>query len=111
MINEKFLNLLTKNSIDFRDEEEISLKLLGSRKKLGILLFYQEDKRVVSFFNFGKTRILSKDFQSYEDLIKKIENLKKIEIEDKYLFFEAPICSKAKAYAQDIGWRVLHVSL
>ena len=87
--------------------ETILPKELGSRKKLKI--YFGVDSKsyyclilVVS----KKSRILKKEAMEFEELWERIKKLKDTNIKKKYLFLKAPICSKAKALLEELGWRV-----
>ncbi len=111
MLSDKLLKAFEQNGIHFEDLEQIDLELLASKKKLQIFLTCNTLTCKVLFVYPNKSRILMKNVDEFDELVQKIQNLKNVKIENKFLFFHSPICSKAKKYAQETYWKVLHVSL
>lgn len=89
--------------------EEIPLSLIKSRKKVKCFYGLHENKQTIFFISNSKSRILKKEFIALNDLVKKLETLKKIE--HKVYFFVAPICSKALDFANEDGWEIKNVSM
>ncbi len=90
------------NKANLQDYEQIALKDLNSR--LNIDCFYKNTS-VVFVFN-KKSRILTKDIEKLEELIKKLEKLKGINISQKSFILNSNICSKALLLAKSKSWQV-----
>lgn len=111
MKNNELILFLNKNGFNLSNWEEIPMKSLNSRKKMTCLFGLSNKKSIAIFANFGKSRVLKKDIEILQDLSKKLENLKHLDIENKIYILNAPICSKALLFAKKDNWKVLHVSL
>lgn len=111
MVEKRVYALLRDNGYVFDELQFIHVKELGSRKKIECFMGIKDDKYFALFFSVAKSRVLKGEFDKLEVLVAKMSSLKDVKIEDKFYFYGAPICSKALKYAQDLGWRVIHVPL
>jgi DNA-binding Lrp family transcriptional regulator len=99
---------LQKSGLIFKSLKKILPKELGSRKKIEIYLgvdiksFY-----VAIFFVTKKSRILQKEAKEFIELHKRLEKYNDSAIKKKYLYIEVPICSKAREFLEEKGWRVI----
>ncbi len=87
--------------------ETILPKEFGSRKKLKIYFGVDNNSYYCLILVVSKkSRVLKKEAIEFEELWKRVKKLKDTNIKKKYLFLKAPICSKAKALLEELGWRV-----
>lgn len=87
--------------------EEVLPKALGSRKK--VLLYVGIDLKgyyCLVMKLSKKSRVLRKEATELMALHEKLESYKDTKITKKYIWIEAPLCSKAKALLQEYGWKV-----
>lgn len=97
--------------LDFQDKKEISLKDLGSRKKLKCFYLLCNDENILLFCSFGKSRILRKDIDELEKLSIKFNEKFNEKFTKKIFMFTSAICSKALKEGEKIGWKIVHVSM
>jgi hypothetical protein len=97
-----------KNLI-FKSLESVLAKELGSRKKVALYVgvdlkgYYCLIMKLVK-----KSRVLRKEAIELMVLHEKMEKLKDTKIIKKYIWIDAPLCSKAKALMEEHGWKVWH---
>jgi len=87
--------------------EEVLPKALGSRKK--VLLYVGIDLKgyyCLVMKLSKKSRVLRKEATELMALHEKLESYKDTKITKKYIWIEAPLCSKAKGLLQEYGWKV-----
>ena len=89
--------------------ETVFPKELGSRKK--VELYIGVDLK--GFYCFviklsKKSRVLRKETEVFMRLHEKMEAYKDTKILKKYIWIQAPLCSKAKALLEKHGWKVWH---
>ncbi len=53
-----------------------------------------------------KSRFLHKDAKELDEIAQRVENNIGHLFRRRFLYLRAPLCSKAKGYLQDVGWRV-----
>ncbi len=91
----------------FRSLEPVDLKKLGTRKKVTLYLGVDTKGYYTMIMTLKKkSRILRKEATELMTLHDKLEQQMQTKIKKKYLFVEAPICSKAKALLENEGWVV-----
>lgn len=101
--------LQTKNII-FKSLKEISPKELGSRKKIALYLGVDLKGYYALVMQLEKkSRVLQKEVKELMALHEKTERYVDTKIMKKYIVIEAPLCSKAKAFMEENGWKVWHV--
>lgn len=86
---------------------EVTPKEIGIRNRLR--LFYGEKKKGVfdAFIIVSqKSRVLSKDGDKYFLIFEKLSNYVGHTFDKKYLFINAPLCSKADKLFRELGWSV-----
>ena len=89
--------------------EEVLPKILGSRKKVGLFVGVDLKGYYCLLIKLTKkSRVLRKEAEELMLLHGKIENYKDTKILKKYLWVQAPLCSKAKVFLEDNGWKVWH---
>ncbi|MBA1420509.1 MAG: hypothetical protein FAF03_06535 [Epsilonproteobacteria bacterium] len=91
--------------------EEIAPKTLGSRKKVSLYVGVDLKSYYCMMIKLSKkSRVLRKEVEELMVLHEKMEAYKKTKITKKYIWIEAPLCSKAKALLEENGWKVWNVA-
>jgi len=84
----------------------ITPKELGTRKKIELYFGVDVDGYYCTVFYLAKkSRVLRKEAGELMELHKRLEKYKDTKIRKKYIWIEAPLCSKAKALMESEGWR------
>ena len=106
-----------RNLIDKLQSKNIVLKELipidikkefNSRKKIRLYLGVDLNKYYVCIIEVKKkSRILQKEALEIMEFHKRLEKFNDSTIKKKYIYIEAPICSKAKELLRKEKWRVL----
>ncbi len=105
----EIVDFLQEKNLVFKSLVPIELKALGSRKKIAIYLGVDLKKYYASIFHIEKkSRILKKEALEIMVLHEKLELFKESKITKKYIYIQAPLCSKAKALMQENQWTVWH---
>jgi len=92
----------------FKSLKPISVKELGSRKKIDIYLGVDLKKYYCCIIHINKkSRILQKEAKELIGFHKKLEEYNDSIIKKKYIYIQSPLCSKAKALFEEEGWIVL----
>ena len=105
----EIIHLLQRENLLFKSLNPIETKLLGSRKKIDIYLGVDLKKYYSCVIHIKKkSRILKKEAEEIMMLHKKLERYKEIIIKKRYIYIDAPLCSKAKALFQEQKWTVWH---
>ncbi len=100
---------MNKKNIICKSLEEVQPKELGSRKKVELYVgvdlkgYYCLMVKLVK-----KSRVLRKEATELMLLHEKIQTYKDTQITKKYIWIEAPLCSKAKALLEENKWKVYH---
>lgn len=92
-----------KNNIDINTYAQLDPKEIKIRKKLKI---YQKENTLLLQIS-QKSRILQKDVEIYENIVKKIEEYLNKSIQVKQIAIDAPLCSKAKVKFEIFGWHLI----
>ena len=98
-----------KKNVICKSLETVLPKALGSRKKIALYVgidlkgYYCLIMKLVK-----KSRVLRKEAIELMALHEKMERYKDTKITKKYIWIEAPLCSKAKALLEESGWKVWH---
>lgn len=91
----------------FKEIKQIEPKELGSRKKILIYDAIGVDKKYYSIFVVdAKSRFIRKSAEGLIELCNKLIEVKKHNYKYKVLLISSPLCSKAKAFLEENGWRV-----
>jgi len=103
----EILHLLQENDLLFKSLKPISIKELGSRKKIDLYLGVDLKKYYACIIHIRKkSRILSKEALELMEFHTKLEIFNESKINKKYIYIQAPLCSKAKALFKEQKWRV-----
>ncbi|MEA2027708.1 MAG: hypothetical protein U9N49_01860, partial [Campylobacterota bacterium] len=106
----KIVETLGQKNIIFKSLRQIDPIELGSKKKIAIYLGTLVDNYYGIVLSVErKSRILTKDTLSYNDLHQKAQEYNDSKINKKYILIDAPLCSKAKAKLQEEGWSLFHL--
>ena len=103
------IDYLQEKQIIFKSFKEIKPKELGSRKKVTLYIGVDLKKYYALVMVLEKkSRILTKEAKELIVLHEKIEKYMDSKIKKKYIRISAPLCSKAKAFLIENGWKVWH---
>jgi len=103
----ELLDLLQSKNLLFKSLKPIDLKRFNSRKKIDLYLGVDLKKYYACIIHIKKkSRILSKEALELMEFHQKLERLNESKIKKKYIYIQAPLCSKAKALFKDEGWKV-----
>jgi hypothetical protein len=103
----EILHLLQEKKLLFKKLKPIELKALGSRKKIDLYLGVDLKKYYACIIHINKkSKILSKEALELMEFHKKLELLNDSKIKKKYIYIQAPLCSKAKALLKEEKWIV-----
>jgi hypothetical protein len=99
---------LQSKRLIFKSLKSISPKELGSRKRIEIYLGVDLDRYYSCIIHINKkSRVIQKDAKELMALHKKLEEYNSSAIKKKYIYIQAPLCSKAKKLLKENGWRIL----
>jgi len=99
---------LQASNLVFKSLKPIDLKALGSRKKIDLYLGVDLKKYYACIIHVSKkSRILQKEAEILMAFHPQLEAYNESTIKRKYIYIQAPLCSKAKALFEENGWRVL----
>ncbi len=88
--------------------ETVSLAALGSRKRIDLYLGVDLDRYYCSVWHVRKrSRVVQKEVREWLALHARLEAHTDRTIRKRYVWIEAPLCSKAKALLETEGWKVL----
>jgi len=103
----EIVHLIQEKKLLFKSLKPIEPKELGTRKKIAIYLGVDLKKYYACILHINKkSRILSKEAKEIMELHQKLEVLNDSKINKKYIYVQAPLCSKAKALFEEEKWRV-----
>jgi hypothetical protein len=103
----EILHLLQEKKLLFKKLKPIELKALGSRKKIDLYLGVDLKKYYACIMHINrKSKILSKEALELMEFHKKLELFNDSKIKKKYIYIQAPLCSKAKALLKEEKWIV-----
>ena len=101
------VELLQKKKLVFKSLKPIDIKELGSRKKIEIYLGVDLKSYYACIIHINKkSRILSKEAIELMQFHKRLEDYNDSKINKKYIYIQAPLCSKAKALFKEEKWMV-----
>lgn len=96
-----------EKDILFKDIQEVSVKELGSRKKIVIYAATTVSKEYCSIFIIdAKSRFLRKNAEELEKLNQKLIEYMGHNFKKKELLISSPLCSKAKKQLEENKWGV-----
>ncbi|CAA6821308.1 MAG: Unknown protein [uncultured Sulfurovum sp.] len=103
----EIVDFLQTKKLVFKSLTPIELKSLGSRKKINLYLGVDLKKYYSCILHINKkSRILQKEALELMLLHEKLEVLNESKIHKKYIYIQAPLCSKAKALMEEAKWTV-----
>ena len=106
----EIVDILSDKKIFLKSFEEMNLSSLNSRKKIKIYLgVTQKLYYTVVFVVNQKSRILLKASMEMQKLAKKLVLLRNHNFKHKILIISSPLCSKAKSFLEQDGWKVVEV--
>jgi len=97
-------HILKKFNIDTTNFTMIDPKKIGVRKKVDI--FANQNYTTIYIHSAGKSRILQKDVEAFEKIIKKIQEYFNTIVKEQHIFIDSPLCSKAKTKFENNDWKV-----
>ncbi len=98
---------LREAGLIFKSLSPILPAALGSRKRIGIYRAVDTKGYYAAVFVVEKkSRFLRKDAEAIEALFDVLERHIDAKVPAKYLILAAPLCSKAKAFLEEHGWKV-----
>jgi len=105
----EIVHLLQEKKLLFKSLRSIEPKELGTRKKITIYLGVDLKKYYACILHISKkSRILRKEATELMELHKKLEIYNDSKINKKYIYIQAPLCSKAKTLFEENKWTVWH---
>lgn len=105
----EIVEVIQKKKLLFKFLKPIEVKTLGSRKKIAIYLGVDLKKYYACILHISKkSRILRKEANELMEFHKKLEIFNESKITKKYIYIQAPLCSKAKALFESEKWTVWH---
>lgn len=97
----------TNKNILFKNIKKISIKDLGSRKKIEIYSATGIDSNYYAIFIIdAKSRFIRKNAEELIELYGKLADFEKHNFKKKELLISSPLCSKAKKFLKENGWSV-----
>jgi len=103
----EIVHVLQAKKMLFKKLKPIELKVLGSRKKIDLYLGVDLKKYYACIIHINKkSKIFSKEALELMEFHKKLEVLNDSKIKKKYIYIQAPLCSKAKALFKEQKWTV-----
>jgi len=105
----EIVDLLHEKNLIFKSLKPIDVKSLGSRKKIDLYLGVNLKKYYACIIHITKkSRILQKEAIELMEFHSKLEAYNESKITKKYIYIEAPLCSKAKTILETNKWVVWH---
>lgn len=100
-------HILKKFDINTTNLTMIEPKELGLRKKVDI--FMDNSHKTAYIHTAGKSRVLQKDVEVFENIILKLQEHFHTTVNKKHIFIDSPLCSKAKAKFENNNWKVYSI--
>ncbi len=92
----------------FKKLREIQPKELGIRNRIRLFDALDLSGEYSALFVVAqKSRVLRKDVEKYETILRKLETAVGHGFKHRLLMLDAPLCSKAKALFIERGWRLV----
>ena len=100
---------LQEKRLVFKSLKQIDIKKeFGSHKKIDLYLGVDLKKYYTCIIHISKkSRILRREAKQLMEFHKRLERYNDSKIKKKYIYIEAPICSKAKALLENKGWVIM----
>lgn len=91
-----------------KDIIKIDAKDLKIRKKIDIYSAKNDNEQnCIYLYISQKSRVLQKEVEKVEEIYNKIKEYTKTDYENRVIFIDAPLCSKAKTKFEENGWSIL----
>ena len=104
----ELVETLRKSGALFKRLAPLELKPLGVRKRMDAYEGVDEKGMYAAVFHVEKkSRILVKEAGEYRQILETVESARGHKIKRPFLVTSAPLCSKAKAYLEEHGWKVV----
>lgn len=101
------INYINEKGILFSSLMQLDNKSLGNKKNITLFSAIDLKKRYwLILITHNTSKILNKDVSVFESLFEKSKDFLDHNFAQKALFFNAPICSKAKQHLQLLGWKL-----
>lgn len=108
----EIVDFLQTKQLIFKSLTEINPKELETRKKIHIYLGVDLKQYFSCIMHIQKkSRVLQKEANELMLLHEKLEVYNDSKINKKYIYIEAPLCSKAKNLMEENGWVVWHKAI
>ena len=105
----KIVEQMNQKNLICKSLVEVLPKELGSRKKVALYMGVDLKGYYCLVMKLSKkSRVLRKEVTELMMLHEKMESYKDTKIMKKYIWIEAPLCSKAKALLEEHNWKVWH---
>jgi len=102
------IDTLTAHRILCPKLHPVSVRELGSRKRIDLYLGVDAKGYYCSVMHLNKkSRVLSKEAAELMALHARLETLQDTSIRKRYIWVEAPLCSKAQGLMEAEGWKFL----
>ncbi len=103
----ELVEYLSRHQIVCKRLKEVTLKSLGSRKKIKLYVGVNLKGYYCSVMILEKkSRVLRKEVGELITLQEKLERHEDTKISKRYIRMTAPLCSHAKAILEENGWKV-----
>ncbi len=103
----ELVEFFKKRGIIFRSLRPLDPKALGIKKRLELFEGVDLEGAFVLVMKIArKSRVVQKEAQQLEVLAKEIESKVGHRFKYRYMIIQAPLCSKAKKWLEENGWRV-----
>lgn len=102
------IDRLNAKGLIYKNLDEVQPKALGIRNR--IRLFTATDRQgyyTVLFVVAQKSRVLMKDVEKLETILRKMELYVDHAFKHRVLMLDAPLCSKAEAALKKQGWKLI----
>lgn len=99
---------LNRRGLIYKTLEEVPPGALGIRNR--IRLFAATDRSgyyAAIFVVARKSRVLMKDVEQFETIMRKFEHYVDHTFKYKVLMLDAPLCSKAETAFKQLGWKIV----
>jgi len=105
----KIVEQMNQKNLICKSLVEVLPKELGSRKKVALYMGVDLKGYYCLVMKLSKkSRVLRKEATELMGIHEKMESYKDTKIMKKYIWIEAPLCSKAKALLEEHNWKVWH---
>lgn len=102
------IDRLNAEGLIYKQFEEIRPGALGIRNKIRLFTATDLQRRYSAVFVIAqKSRVLMKDVEKLETILKKLELYVDHAFKQRVLMIDAPLCSKAEAAFKKAGWKII----